>query len=523
MQRMPFVPALQRFAAILLADLRERSRSTRFWVVLGLVGIVTWWCFPPLDAGYVTVGIGENARGRYSSAWVGMVLGLMYSTMLSLFGFYLVRGTVVRDFDTRVWQLLVATTMTRRGYLLAKWASHLAVFSLIMLLGLVVGLAAQWFRGEVRSLHLFELVKPVFIIGLPALAVTAFFAVLFDLLPWLRRTGGNVLYFFTWIFLFIAAFSFMDPEKVAWARTTWLSDPTGVALAVRDMQAQLAVTAPGLKTDGLNIGMSIMDSKTTVFDWNQWSPRPMDMLGRLLWLLLPMAAVALLAPLLDWAAARTRGAASSTARPGNRLRLLDPLLRPLEGSATGTLLAAELKLVLRQRSHWWWLALGVLALMQFNLPMEGAGIAALGAWLASIDVFSRAILRERESGTGVLVFVASGVSRRLLAARLGVSLLLAIAAVSPSLLRLHAEPLLLASLLATAAFVAIGGLAISALCRNPRPFELLLVMLAYIGVQGDGLLAVFQQPEFVVRTQLWLLPVVLVALLLCWPRLARWR
>ena len=135
--------ALRRFAAILVADLRERSRSTRFWVVLALVGIATWWCFPPNDAHYETVGFGDNVRGIYSSAWVGMVLGLMYSTMLSLIGFYLVRGTLVRDFDTRDWQLLVATPMTRSGYLLAKWTSHMVVFTLIMLVGLVVGAVAQ--------------------------------------------------------------------------------------------------------------------------------------------------------------------------------------------------------------------------------------------------------------------------------------------------------------------------------------------------------------------------------------------
>lgn len=517
--------ALRRFTAILVADLRERSRATRFWVVLALVGIATWWCFPPLDAGYITVGLGENARGRYSSAWVGMVLGLMYSTMLSLFGFYLVRGTLVRDFDTRVWQLLVATPMTRRGYLLAKWASHLAVFTLIMAVGLVVGVIAQWYRAEDRSFDLVELLKPVIVMALPALAVTAFFAVLFDLLPWLRRTGGNILYFFVWIFLLVAMASFIDPEQEAWARTTWLSDPNGVSLAIRDLQAQLAVTAPGMDMRGLNIGMSIFDSKTTVFDWNHWSPRASDVFGRLLWLLLAMAGVALLAPMLDWAAARTRAAGDAMATPpGRRLRWLDPLLRPLEKSATGTLFAAELKLVLRQRRIWWWLALALLSVLQLSLPYAGVGVAVIGAWMINVDVFARGVLRERETGTGVLVFAAAGAARRLLLARTGVALVLAFGSVLPALLRFGvAEPLPTLALLLTAAGVATAGLAIGALCRNPRPFELLMVMLAYIGVQGDGLLAAVAQPEWAIARQALLLPAMAIVLLLCWPRLARWR
>jgi len=517
--------ALRRFSAILVADLRERSRATRFWVVLALVCIVTWWCFPPSDAGYITVGLGENARGRYSSAWVGMVLGLMYSTMLSLLGFYLVRGTLVRDFDTRVWQLLVATPMTRSGYLLAKWASHLAVFTLIMLLGLLVGLSAQWFRAEDRSLDLVELVKPVLIIGLPSLALTAFFAVLFDLLPWLRRTGGNVLFFFVWIFLFAATSSLIDPEKTSWARSTWLSDPNGIALAIRDLQAQLAVTAPGADVHGMNIGMSILGSKTTVFEWAQWSPRPMDIVGRGLWLLLSMLLVALLAPAVDWAAARTRTAGAGThAHPGRRLRWLDPPLRWLESSSTGVVFVAELKLVLRERRHWWWLALVVLGLIQAFGVHQAVGVTILLAWLISADVFARAILRERDTGTGALLFVAQGAASRLLMARIGVALALAWISVAPALVRMAiSEPLVALALAATAACVAFAGLALGVLFRNPRPFELLLVMLAYVAVQGGGPLAAVAQPEWVLGLDMLLLPALVAVLLLLWPRLAQVR
>src|SRR5688572_7980213 len=101
---LPRHESLRRFAAILQADLRERSRAVRFWVVLGLVCAGTWWAFPAPDAGYLTVSFGGGLRGAYSSAWVGMVIALFVGTMLSLAGFYLVRGTVVRDFETRVWQ-----------------------------------------------------------------------------------------------------------------------------------------------------------------------------------------------------------------------------------------------------------------------------------------------------------------------------------------------------------------------------------------------------------------------------------
>ena len=54
--------ALQRFLAILLADLRERTRSPRFWVVLIGMVVISWRCFPPPDAHYLIVSLNGGER-----------------------------------------------------------------------------------------------------------------------------------------------------------------------------------------------------------------------------------------------------------------------------------------------------------------------------------------------------------------------------------------------------------------------------------------------------------------------------
>ncbi len=515
--------ALRRFAAIVLADLRERSRSTRFWVVLGLVGLLTWGCFPGVETGRFTVGFDGDQRATYSSAWVGLVLGLMYSTMLSSIGFYLVRGTLVRDFDTRVWQLLVATPMTRAGYLLAKWTSHMAVFGLIMLVGLAVGAVAQWVRAEDHAFNLFELLKPVVVLALPSLALSAFFAVLFDLVPWLRRTAGNVLFFFVWMFLFAAMGATIDPHKSAWAHATWISDPSGIVMVMRDFSTQLAHSAPWVKVNDINIGVSDHVATLHLFQWQQWLMHARDLAGRGLWVLLSVLGVIALAPALDWAAARTRSAAAGHgANPGRRLAWLNRVLRPLESTRIGMLLAAELKLVLRQRRAWWWLALLIAWGAQLSGNREAIGIGVIGAWLVSVDVFARAVLRERDSGTGPLLFVAAGAVRSLLFARIGVALVLALLSVAPALLSLFATNHVAASaLLFAAANVAFAGLAIGIACRNPRPYELLLVVLAYAGVQGHGPLAVLADSPGALQLHALVLPVLIAVVLVLWPRFAR--
>src|SRR4249919_1334412 len=314
--------ALQRFLAILLADLRERTRSPRFWVLLGMMIIATWKCFPPMDAHYLVVSLNDGERGAYSSAWIGMVLAMAYSPLLSLFGFYVVRGTLVRDIDTRVWQLLVATPMTRGGYLLAKWASHMAVFALIIAAGLGVALLAQFVRAEDRAVDLLQLVKPVLLLNLPGLAITAMFAVWFDLLPWLRRTAGNVLYFIMWIALLSVPLSGLDTPNDS-MRNGWRSDPNGLVMVARDFHRVREQQTGKPQKYAFTIGHAGIKKTPVRFVWKSWPVRAVDILGRALWLFGALAGVLLAAPLLDWAAARGSTTGKSRSQAGRHLRWLD--------------------------------------------------------------------------------------------------------------------------------------------------------------------------------------------------------
>lgn len=483
--------ALRRTFAILHADLRERTRTPRFWVILALVGAATWFCFPAIDSGQLAVSI-DDARGRYSSAWIGISLALLYSTMLSGLGFYLVRGTVLRDLDTRVWQLLVATPMTRRGYLVAKWGSHMAVFCCVIAVGLAVGVLAQMVRGEDRALNLVELVKPVLVLTLPALSLTAFFAILFDLVPILRRTGGNVLYFFVWITLFAALSSSFSQGATAGVGA--MSDPAGLSLASQSFAQALAHEVPKLDFEQLSVsvGMGELTGPPRLFEWSAWHVDGGALFGRLFWLFLGVVGSAALAPFLDRAAARTE-AAPAADDAGRRMRWLDRVLRPLEHGALGTLVAVELRLALRRRSLLWWGALLVAAIVQLGGPLANAAIAAVVAWMLGIDVHARALLREAETRTAGLVFTAPDAARRLSLARLGASMLLSLLAVAPLLLRSVSTATaggITGSLLLVAATIAALGLAGGALFRSSRPYELAMVALAYVGVQGVGPLAV---------------------------------
>lgn len=513
--------AMQRFAAILLADLRARTRTPRFWVVLVGMMVAAWYCVPGPDAPLTVLMLWGGARGYYSSAWVGMVLAMAFNLLLNLGGFYLVRGTLVRDIETRVWQLLVATPMTRAGYLLAKWASHMLVFLVIIIACLGVGAVAQWLRAEDRTFDLIELAKPAILLTLPGLAMTAAAAIWFDLLPPLRRTAGNVLFFVLWttaLVIGVAGFEAKSPV----VREGWVSDAGGMLVAGRDFHRVREAQTGKPQQYGFSLMSPTPDSGIVRFDWRAWTVRPMDMLGRLFWLVLGMGGVLLAAPWLDRVAARTSAAEGRARAPGLRLRWLDLALRPFARTAFGVLVVAELTACLRERRRWWWLALAAAMVLQAfgNASLMRTGL--LLAWLLPLDVLAGGILRERDHRTGALVFASEGAVSRLLGSRFAVAVLLLVAATSPALARLLASsPGGALMTVVVALSIASCGIAFGTVFRSARPFELALVALVYIALQGATVFDVSEVATGRLAAHLAAIVLAWIAIAVAWPRIAR--
>jgi hypothetical protein len=504
-------------AALLVADLRQRLRTPRFWLLIAGLAALMWWCFPAFDRDYLTVSVGEGMRGRYSSAWIGMVAALMYSTILSLAGFYLVRGTVVRDLETRTWQLLVATTMSRGGYLLAKWLSHMVMFALLIAAGLVVGLVAQYLRAEDLRIDLFELVKPVLVLTMPSLALTAALAVWFDLVPWLRRSAGNVLFFVLWVLLMSVGVS--QADHAPGAALPWPGDPHGLLVAEYDLSHAWPAQGSG-KELGLSIGTQALEGESPVLlDWTEWQVSAATLRARGAWLGLGMLLLALAVPFLDRFAAHVDSPGKARG-DGARLRWLDAALAPLQRGRFGALVAAELRMVLRPRRAWWWLALlGTLGVQAFA-PEKAMAVAVIVAWVLAMDVFARLVLREHETHTAALVFTAPGMRLRLLLVRAIVAVGLAWALTLPALLRLAVvHPTAALATLITGFSLAMWGMATGVLVRNGRMFELLLLAAAYVGVQGGLLLNVAVAPMTTLQWHLLGLPLALAMLGVGWNRM----
>lgn len=185
---------------LMRADFFERVRRYSFLITLGLTIYLGYTFVPPADAKYVTVAMGDY-RGVYNSAWIGSMVAIMTSVFLALPGFYLVKNAVERDQQTGVGQIIAATPVSKLFYLLGKMCSNFAVLAVMVGILILVALAMQFIRAEELRLDLWALVSPFLFITLPAMAVVAALAVLFETIGWLRGGFGNVVYFFLWIAL----------------------------------------------------------------------------------------------------------------------------------------------------------------------------------------------------------------------------------------------------------------------------------------------------------------------------------
>ncbi len=235
------------------ADFLERARRYSFLVTLAAALYLGW----AAGAGHIVLRLGDY-RGVYNSAWVGGLMTTVTTTFLSLAGFYLVKNSVERDRRTGVGEILATTPMRKLHYTLGKSLSNFVFLAAMVCALAASALAMQLIRGEDARIELWTLLSPFLLIALPAMAVVASVAVLFETVPGLRGGAGNVAWFFLWSFaLTLSALG-----------GTGLADFTGLALFWKSMRAALPVAADGFSLTIAETG------KLSTFVWNgvDWTP-----------------------------------------------------------------------------------------------------------------------------------------------------------------------------------------------------------------------------------------------------------
>ena len=125
------------------ADFLERIRRYSFLIMLGLGAFLGY----QVAVGNIALRL-DIYRGEFNSAWVGSMMALIGSFFLGWFGFYLVKGSIARDRETGVGQIMAATPLTRPLYAFGKWASNFSVLMAMILVLAIASIGIQLLAGE---------------------------------------------------------------------------------------------------------------------------------------------------------------------------------------------------------------------------------------------------------------------------------------------------------------------------------------------------------------------------------------
>ncbi|WAL74840.1 hypothetical protein OU787_27045 [Kitasatospora sp. YST-16] len=459
-----------------VGDFRERVRRPVYAVtLLAAVGLGRL-AVPDADSRWGVIDVGGN-RGVYNSAWVGTATALAGALWLTVGGFYVVRGAIVRDDTTGVGQVLAATPLRSAGYLAAKFLSNLLV--LASMLGVLAGtaLVRQLLAGEDRSVDPVALLAPFLLIALPVLAVAAAAAVLFETVPPLRAGFGNVLWFGPALLIAIGGQSAHAPFG-----------GLGVQHAVPSLRRALEEQQLAYDQGGFSIGLTETEHPLHPFRWDGAPLTGGFLLARLALFLLAAAAAVL--PAL-WFGRFDRTAGRPKAAEGKVEEQLPwkerefmwlPGTVPVRAGAFGRLLAGEARILVQGVPRTWWTVVAGLSAAVFAVPERAVGGLLLPVlWLWPVLLWSRLGSQQAEHGLAELLGAHPAPRRRLLAEWAAGVLLTALTGLAPLLRMLAAGdgagaahwlggPLLVPSL----------ALALGVVSRGHRLFQALYLPLWYL-------------------------------------------
>jgi len=362
--------------------------------------------------GNMSLQLGQY-RGVYNSAWTGAMMALIANFFIGWFGFYLVKGSVERDRETGVGQIMATTPMTRPLYMLGKWLSNFAVLTAMTIVLALAGLVIQFLHGESTQVDLFAYFSPFIFLVLPILALVAALVVLFEAIPFLRGGFGNIIFFFAYIISVPLMMENINRSQMAF-------EPIGIGILEQNMGDAVRAVHPDYDGD-FTLG-STDQGVTDTFTWNGVDWTPDIILKRFSFFFAALLLTFLAALFFDrFDPSRTKPRKTTAKRTASKPDLAPAAsspalsaihLTPLAASAHQfsfiNVLIAELKLLLKGQRWWWYAVAGGLIFAGLVTPLEGVRAFVLPmAWIWPILIWSRLGSREIHNNTHQMIFSAA--------------------------------------------------------------------------------------------------------------------
>jgi hypothetical protein len=467
------------------ADFFERTRRYSFLVMLGLV---LWLGYVGVS-GQFRMTVQPNYAGVVNSAWVGTLMALTTSFLLGLVGFYIVKGSVARDYATGVGQIMATTPMRRPLYMLGKWLSNYAVLGITVVVLALAGIGMNLWLGQGR-VDIAALLAPLVLIALPWLGLIAALAVLFESVARLRGGLGNIVYVVLWLILISVTLGPVTAGTPGFAVNPYL-DITGVLTIADSVSRSAQAVYPDATTFMFGSGFIPADEELFTYLGIRWTTG--ILVSRLLVLLVAVGLVLLAGALFDrFDPARLRPVKRRAAAPGpapapaaESIPASGARLTPLpQGPETRfrfrALLSGELKLVFKAQRWWWYAVAAGLVVAQLVSPSDALSYLLIAAWVWPMLILSGLGCRESRFYTRQIVFSAPRPMSQLPAGWLSAVLVTALLG-SGGLVRflLAGDAVAILGWLTAIVFIPSLALVLGTLTGSGKAFEALYVLWMY--------------------------------------------
>lgn len=450
---------MNRVAAIAAADARIRFRRTSTVVVFLFLSALAYLWVPDPSTGRALMRI-NNARALYNSAAIAVATALLGTLFIGLAGFYVVSSAVRRDAQTRVGFIIAATPLRSGEYIAGKFLGNVLFLATFFLGFMLVAMAMVIVRGE-APLEPWTFIRHYALLAPPPIFLVSALAILFECVPWLSGRGGDVAYFF--VFLFSMALSTAAViNGMSWGA---LFDPSG-------MSAVMAQNMATMHTRSIAIGSGPFDVHKPPIVYPGLALDGAFLAQRLLSLLVPLPLLLLArASFHRFDPVRVRVAAKAERRWLARLNaLLKPLTRAMlrmpaaRSLPLAALADAQLTVALSP-----WIAVAIVA----AAAARNRPFAFLAMGIAIADVATRDV----RANTMPLLYAAPRLREHFVAWKTMSTAIVALAFVIT-----YPAP----ATLAGAFFTVAAATALGVVSGNAKTFVLLFLSFWYIVVNDRG-------------------------------------
>jgi hypothetical protein len=470
---------------ILWADFLVRVRKP------ATVGVFLFLCFsaylwvPDPSAGYALISV-QGQRVLYDSPAMAFATGVLFSLLITLFGFFIVKGSIGLDSRSRCGLVIASTPTASWEYLLGKMLGNVVFLTTLALGFMLSSMIMQLVRGEASLDPIPYLVYYALLVP-PGIVFVSSVAVLFESTRRLASRAGEVLYLLVWVLLL--------GISIAWhtqgSNPGLYFDYTGVGFLeqmLRDMKG----------ADGVSIGAALYDESKDPIVFGAARVETSWVLPRIMSTVTPVLLLVPATALFHrFDPSRTR-LAHRRRSPGLVSRLSGLTRRPaslafsrlapwLGGrrSLTGAMVSeAMLILLLHPLAA---ATLGGLASVSAVAPLGLLTSGVLPAMFAILAVMISGVSsREYRSGTVALTAAIPGLERYYLWWKLGATLTIGLIFLAVPAIRVgFVTPNRLLSMVVGLLFTVGFSIALGAIARTPKAFLVLYLSFWYV-VLNDG-------------------------------------